>query len=55
MEDIFTIYLVRVPISSVDTTMLVVELHSTSNRLGEGEAGGPGMNWAGLIFMFRVI
>ena len=49
MEDVFNIYLVGVPISSVDTTMLVVELHSTSNRLGKAEAGGLGLGSVELL------
>ena len=39
----FYYYLVRVPISSIDATMLIVELHSTGNGLGQGEAAGGGL------------
>ena len=35
-------YLVRVPISGVDATVLVVKLDSTGNGLGQGEAAGGG-------------
>ena len=33
-------YLVGVPVSSIDSTMLVVKLNSTSDSLGKGEPGG---------------
>merc|ERR1719317_1682404 len=36
--------LVRVPVTSVDTAVLVVELNSTSDGLDEGEAGGLGLD-----------
>merc|ERR1712088_122572 len=36
--------LVRVPVTSVDTAVLVVELNGTSDGLDEGEAGGLGLD-----------
>merc|ERR1711899_556486 len=36
--------LVRVPVTSVDAAVLVVELNSTSDGLDEGEAGGLGLD-----------
>ena len=35
-------YLVRVPISGVDATVLVIKLDSTGDGLGQGEAAGGG-------------
>ena len=35
-------YLVRVPISGVDATVLVVKLDSAGDGLGQGEAAGGG-------------
>ena len=35
-------YLVRVPVSSIDATVLIVELHGTSDGLGQGELAGLG-------------
>merc|ERR1719495_2183090 len=43
VED-FSIVLVAVAISSVDSTMLVVKLHSASNSLGKSEAAGFGLH-----------
>ena len=36
-------YLVGVPISGVDSTMLVVKLHGAGDGLGQGEARGHGL------------
>ena len=36
--------LVGVPVSSVDTSVLVVELHSAGDGLGDGEAAGLGLD-----------
>ena len=36
-------YLVGVPISGVDSTMLVVKLHGAGDGLGQGEAGSHGL------------
>jgi len=41
--------LVGVPISGVDTAVLVVELNSTGNALSEGESGGLGHNILDLV------
>merc|ERR1719249_68583 len=41
--------LVRVPVTSVDTTVLVVELDSAGNGLGKGETGGLGGNVLQLV------
>merc|ERR1719328_736802 len=43
VED-FSEVLVAVPISSVDSTMLVVKLHCASNSLGKSEAAGFGLH-----------
>ena len=42
-------YLVRVPVSSVDATMLVVELHGAVNGLSQGEPRGGGLGPAELL------
>ena len=36
-------YLVGVPISGIDSTMLVVKLHGAGDCLGQGEARGHGL------------
>ena len=41
--------LVGVLITSIDTTVLVVELNGTSNGLGKGEAGGLGLDVGQLL------
>jgi len=41
--------LVRIPISSINTTMLIVELHSTSDGFGEGEPGGDSLGSVELL------
>merc|ERR1711973_301960 len=41
--------LVRVPISSINTTMLIVELHGTSNGLCEGESGSGSLGTVELL------
>ena len=43
------IYLVRIPITRIDTTMLVVELDSAGDGLGKGETAGGGDNTAQLL------
>jgi len=37
-------YLIGVPVSGIDSTMLVVKLNSTGDSLGKGEPGGSGDN-----------
>ena len=44
---------VGVLVTSVDATVLVVELNSTSNGLGKGEARGLGDNAAKLVPLLR--
>jgi len=39
IEDFSEIF-VRIPVTGIDTTMLVVELHSAGNSLGKGESRG---------------
>merc|ERR1719342_1992119 len=41
--------LVRIPISSINTTMLIVELHSTSDGFGEREPGGDSLGSVELL------
>ena len=43
VEDLREVF-VGVPVSSIDSTMLVVELNSTSNGLNESEARGLGLD-----------
>ena len=42
-------HLIRVPVPSINTTVLIVKLHSTSNCLGEGEAAGLSLDAAQLV------
>merc|ERR1719481_1387339 len=41
--------LIRVPVTSINTAVLIIKLHSTSNGLGEGEAAGSGLDTAQLL------
>merc|ERR1711892_391595 len=43
IEDLSEI-LVAIPVTSIDTTVLVVELNGTGAGLGDGEATGLGLN-----------
>ena len=42
-------HLVGVPVSGIDAAVLVVELDSAGNGLGEGEAAGLGLNVLQLV------
>jgi len=44
--------LVRVPVSCIDTTVLVVELNSTGNGLSKGESRGLGGDALQLVPLF---
>merc|ERR1712008_536869 len=44
--------LVRIPVTSVDTTVLVVELNSASNGLSKGESRGLGSDALKLVPLF---
>ena len=41
--------LVGVPVTSIDTTVLVVKLHSTGNGLGQGESRSLGLDLAQFV------
>jgi len=51
IEDIAEV-LVGIPITSVDTAVLVIEINSAGNGLSKGEAGGGGLDWGELLPLF---
>jgi len=41
--------LVRIPVTSIDTTVLIVKLHSAGNGFGKGESGCLGLDLAQFV------